>query len=97
MIESSYFERKRGELGLDRADTLARVQRLVDSWYPGKVRARQWHRGVLRLVTSSAAVASELRMRQLELVELSGLKVESPISPANRQKSIRVIITITTL
>lgn len=73
MIESDYFARKRQELGLDRADDLARVQRALDAWYPGLARARQLHRGTLRVVTSSSSVASELRMRQVELAQVSGL------------------------
>ena len=68
MIDPAYFEHKRQQLGLDRQDELEVVQKVVDEWYPGKVRARQWHQGTLRLVTSSAAVAGALRMRQLELV-----------------------------
>jgi hypothetical protein len=68
MLESDYFERKRRELGLERADNLARVQQWLDERYPGQVRARQLHQGVLRLVTASAPLASELRMRQVELL-----------------------------
>ena len=64
-----YFAKKRAELGMDREDVLARVQSVLDGWYPGRVRARQLHRGVLHVVTPSAAVAGALRMRQVELVE----------------------------
>ncbi|QQR52845.1 hypothetical protein IPG36_01855 [bacterium] len=45
MIDSSYFDQKRQQLGMDRVDVLERVQQLLDEWYPGRVRARQWHRG----------------------------------------------------
>jgi len=68
MLEPDYFAKKRAELGMDREDVLAQVQATLDAWYPGKVRARQLHRGVLRLVTPSASVAGALRMRQVELV-----------------------------
>ena len=64
-----YFAKKRVELGMDREDVLVRIQATLDEWYPGRVRARQLHRGVLHLVTPSAAVAGSLRMRQVELVE----------------------------
>ncbi len=64
-----YFAKKRAELGMDRVDVLVRIQTVLDEWYPDRVRARQLHRGVLYLVTSSAAVAGALRMRQIELVE----------------------------
>ena len=74
MIEDEYFARKRAELGLDRADDLARIQTVLDRWFPGQVRARQLHQGVLRLQTPSASVASELRMRQLELFQACGLQ-----------------------
>ena len=73
MIEPDYFERKRRELGLDRADDLVRIQAVLDEWYPGRARARQLHQGVLRLVTPTASVASELRMRQQELLQRCGL------------------------
>jgi hypothetical protein len=69
VLEPDYFARKREELGLDRADTLARVQKVLDERYGGRARARQLHQGVLRIVTPSASVASELRMRQTELLE----------------------------
>lgn len=74
MIEPDYFERKRRELGLDRADDLARVQAVLDRWYPGMARARQWHQGVLRLVTPNASVASDLRLRQRELLAACSLE-----------------------
>jgi len=85
MLESDYFARKRQELGLERADDLERVQRALDAWYPGLARARQLHRGVLRVVTSSASVASELRMRQLELGQVLGMD------------DVRITITIGTI
>lgn len=74
MFEADYFERKRRELGMGRADVLAAIQATLDLWYPQRARARQLHHGVLRIVTPSASVASELRMRQIELFELHQLK-----------------------
>ena len=65
----AYFAQKRVELGMDRQDMLAEVQAKLDEWYPQMARARKLHQGVLRLETASASVASELRMRQLELFE----------------------------
>jgi hypothetical protein len=85
VIDPSYFAKKRLELGLDRADDLGRVQSILDAWYPGKAKAKRWHQGVLRVVTPSSAVASELRMRQLELLEQSQLP------------DARLAITITSL
>jgi hypothetical protein len=80
MMESEYFERKRRELGLDRADDLVRVQAVLDDWYPGMARARQLHQGVLRLVTPNASVASELRMRQRELLQRCELPQEARLA-----------------
>lgn len=73
MLEADYFERKRRELGLDRAEVLTKVQLWLDERYPEQARARSLHQGVLRLVTPSASVASELRLRQLELLEATDL------------------------
>ena len=72
-MEPDYFAKKRRELGMDRADVLGVVQTTLDGGYPGLARARQLHQGTLRIVTPNASVASELRMRQLELLEVCGL------------------------
>jgi hypothetical protein len=74
MFEPEYFARKRRELGLDREDKLAVVQSWLDERYPGQARAKKLHQGVLRVVTPNASVASDLRMRQLEL--LMAVKLE---------------------
>jgi hypothetical protein len=74
MIDPEYFERKRRDLGMDRADTLTEIQRVLDEWYPGRARAKQLHQGTLRIVTPNASVASELRMRQLELLRVCKLE-----------------------
>jgi hypothetical protein len=68
MLENDYFARKRVELGLDRGDSLAAVQRALDALYPGLVRALSLNDGVLRLTTPNSSVASELRLRQVELL-----------------------------
>lgn len=73
MLEADYFARKRQQLGLDRADTLTMVQAWLDERFPEQTRAKRLHRGTLRIITPSAAVASELRMRQLELLAAVGL------------------------
>jgi len=63
-----YFAKKREELGLDRADKLREIQTTLDAWYPGQARAKQLHQGVLRIITPSSTVASEIRLRQVELI-----------------------------
>ncbi len=70
MLEPDYFARLRAKLGMDREDVLVGIQKVLDDWYPQKVRARQLHQGTLRLETPSAGVAGELRMRQVELLNL---------------------------
>lgn len=70
MLEpDDYFADVRRRLGFDRADILAAVQTTLESWYPGQARAKLLHQGTLRIITPSAAVASELRLRQVELLE----------------------------
>ena len=86
---ADHFERKRSELGMEREDVLVGLQTLLNSWYPGQAKAKKLHQGVLRLVTPSASVAGELRMRQVELLdaaeELAGERPE------------RIAITIQTI
>jgi hypothetical protein len=66
---ADYFKRKHLILGLERADVLTGLQTLLDGWYPGLVRAKRLHQGSLQLVTRSAGVAGELRMRQVEVLD----------------------------
>lgn len=68
MIDPEYFANKRYALGMDRQDTLSRVQMVLDEWYPGRARARRLHQRVLRVETASSSVAGELRLRQVELL-----------------------------
>ncbi len=67
MLEPEYFAKKRLQLGMDREDILTQIQATLDDWYPGQVRAKKLHQGTLRLVTPNSSVASDLRMRQIEL------------------------------
>jgi hypothetical protein len=67
VIEPDYFAAKRQQLGMDRQDSLARIQAILEGWYPGQVRVRSLNNGTLRIVTPSAPVAGDLRMRQMEL------------------------------
>ena len=76
MFENDYFAQRRAELGMDRGDELMRIQKILDGWYPGMVRAKKLHRGVLSLVAFNAPVASEMRMRQVEFLGLVGLEIK---------------------
>jgi hypothetical protein len=69
MLEPDYFAKRRAELGFDRVDQLDAIQKWCDERYPGRVRVKRLHQGILRVVTTSSGVASELRMRQRELLE----------------------------
>ena len=69
-----YLSKRALELGLDRADDLVRVQATLDAWYPDQVRAKLLHQGILRVITPSAAVAQDLRLRQVELLAACRLK-----------------------
>lgn len=83
---ADHFERKRSALGMEREDVLVALQALLNSWYPGQVRAKKLHQGILRLVTPSASVASELRMRQVELLDA--------VAQLANERPIRIAITI---
>ena len=68
MLEDDYFANKRASLGMDRQDTLATAQKLLDALYPGLAHALSLNDGVLKITTPNASVASDLRLRQVELV-----------------------------
>ncbi len=75
MFEGDYFAQKRAELGMDRGEELVRIQAILDEWYPQMLRAKKLHQGVLSLVAFNAPVASEIRMRQVEFLEMVGLEI----------------------
>lgn len=66
--DNDYLQKRAAELGLERGEQLQKIQAHLDGLYPGQVRAVSLNDGVLRLVTPSASVASELRMGQVELL-----------------------------
>ena len=66
---------RRAELGMDRGNELVRIQKILDDWYPGMLRAKKLHQGVLSLVAFNAPVASEIRMRQVEFLGLVRLDI----------------------
>lgn len=70
-INPGYLRQRAEELGLDRANVLAQAQSKLDELYPGRARAVSLNRGVLKIVTESAPVAGELRLRQSELFRVS--------------------------
>ena len=62
-----YLKKRAQELGLGRADILAEVQAWLDHNYPGRAHAISLNAGVLKIVTPSASVAGDLRLRQGEI------------------------------
>ncbi len=66
---SDYLQKKASQLGLERGDQLAEIQKYLDSLYPGQTRAASLNDGVLKIVTPSASMASELRMNQVSLLK----------------------------
>jgi len=64
----NYLAKKAAELNLERGDQLAEIQTYLDSLYPGQCRAASLQDGVLRVTTPNASVATEVRMRQREIL-----------------------------
>ncbi len=91
MLEDArlYLQKRLKDLDLGRADVLKIIQSELDVLYPGKTRAKSLNEGVLKLITPSAAVASELRLRQTELIPRLIAATTRPIG--------RLQIQITTL
>ncbi|MBW3537861.1 DUF721 domain-containing protein [Candidatus Parcubacteria bacterium] len=70
MLESTgdYLKQRAARLGLGRGDALAAAQTLLDGLYAHQTRAISLNQQTLKIVTPNAAVASELRLRQVELI-----------------------------
>ena len=68
-----YLQKRAAEMGLDRADQLADIQAYLDGLYPGQCRAVSLHEGVLKISTPNASLASELRLRQVEILQKQNL------------------------
>ena len=66
---NDYLKRKAAELGLERGSQLAQIQTHLDKLYPGQCRAASLNEGVLKITTPNSSVASELRLRQREILE----------------------------
>lgn len=76
-----YLSKRAKELGLDRGEALIKVQAELDRLYPGQARAVSLNRQVLFLATANASLASELRLRQVELLKnFRALVKDQPIN-----------------
>lgn len=69
-----YLQQRAGELGLERGDQLVAIQAYLDGLYPGQCRAASLNDGVLKITTPSASLASELRLRQVEILAAPALR-----------------------
>jgi hypothetical protein len=67
--EKDYIQRKARQLDLGRGHALTVIQNKLDGDFQGQVRAVSLNAGILKLATPNASLASELRFRQLRLVE----------------------------
>lgn len=65
-----YLKKRARELNLGRADLLSEVQAWLDKEYPGKARAVSLNNSALKIITPSASVAGDLRLRQGEVIVL---------------------------
>ncbi len=75
-IDPDYFQDKAQQLGLDRSLVIERVQLELNRLYPTKTRVASLNRGVLKIVTPSAPVASELRLNQTMIIKLAPDEIE---------------------
>ncbi len=71
MLEDAqgHLRRTARRLDLGRGEALNTIQKLLDHDYPDRARVVSINEGVLKVVTVSAPVASELRLRQVELIK----------------------------
>lgn len=65
----SHLAKRARELDLGRADTLAKIQTILDEAYRQKAVAKSLNNGVLKVVTPSAGIASEVRLNQVSLIK----------------------------
>lgn len=72
----SHLRRTARRLDLGRGEALMAIQKQLDRLYPGQTRTISLNDGVLKVATLSAAVASELRLRQVTLIKQWGEAIE---------------------
>lgn len=61
-IPKDYLERRFSKPAPN--DSLPRIQEILNTLYPQKAKAISLQKGVLKIITPSAAVANDLRLRQ---------------------------------
>lgn len=75
-----YLAKRAQQLGLGRGEALVQIQAALEAMWPGQTRALSLNDGVLKVVTPSSSVASELRLRQVQILE----QLRAITSPINR-------------
>ena len=61
MLESDAFANIRARLGMDRQNDLAKVQSILDEWYPKMLYAKRFHQGTLTIVALTPCAGSFTR------------------------------------
>ena len=76
MLEEAkrHLEKKAKQLDFGRAKALADIQAILDGRYPQMTQAKSINEGVLKVLVESSAVASELRLNQVEILKLANKK-----------------------
>jgi hypothetical protein len=75
----NYLAKRARQLNLGREDELRRIQALLEALWPAQTRAVSLNAGVLKVLTPNASVASELRLRQVEILPKLRAAAHSPI------------------
>ena len=79
-VDKNYLAKRAQQLNLGRAEDLQRIQRALEALWPAQTRAVSLNDGVLRVLTPNASVASELRLRQIEVLSKLRAASHSPIA-----------------
>jgi hypothetical protein len=69
-----YLKKVAGKLDMGRAGQLVEIQSYLDGLYPGQCRAISINKGVLKITTPNASVASELRYKHRQIAEMFGIE-----------------------
>lgn len=67
-ISKDYWEKRVEQLDLSRGTALQAAQLVLDKHYPDKTKAKSLNKSVLKVITPSAVIASELRLNQIKLL-----------------------------
>lgn len=77
-IDPEYMRKKANQLGLERGQMLEQIQVVLGQRYGQNVRAVSLNNGVLKVITPSAGLASNLRLDQVGLLDELKTKAIEP-------------------